>query len=88
MRVLVNAPCYRLRVRIFLLGAQAASLQFAAACHEHGSISGDAFDDPSGKLPDRAGWQPALPKTTSRLYILLRSRTGAINWSPIHELDR
>jgi hypothetical protein len=49
-------------------GAQAASLQFAAACREH---SREYFSIhqryPPGKLPGGAGWQPALPRTESTL---------------------
>jgi hypothetical protein len=47
-------------------GAQAASLQFAAACREHPSEF--FFDKPQflpGKLPGGAGWQPALPRDWS-----------------------
>ena len=41
-------------------GAQAASLQFAAACREHPGVF-DTCANPSGKLPGGTGWQPALP---------------------------
>jgi hypothetical protein len=47
-------------------GAQAASLQFAAACREHPNeyfLTHHRF--PPGKLPGGAGWQPALPKPES-----------------------
>ena len=51
-------------------GAQAASLPFAAACREHLAALNqmraaelvNAPLNPSGKLPDGAGWQPALPR--------------------------
>jgi hypothetical protein len=53
-----------------LWGAQAASLSAAAACREQNAASfktraadfGKAPLRPSGKLPDSAGWQPALSK--------------------------
>jgi hypothetical protein len=52
-------------------GAQAASLPFAAACREHLAAlnrmrAADLVNaplNPSGKLPDGAGWQPALPSS-------------------------
>ncbi len=44
-------------------GAQAACLQFAAACRKHLKILPRVVIDPSGKLPDGAGWQPAFPKS-------------------------
>jgi hypothetical protein len=55
-------------------GAQAASLQFAAACREH-SMARDAkrpagffpvSSGSPGKLPGDAGWQPALPSISYR----------------------
>jgi len=47
-------------------GAQAASLQFAAACREHPRISLTHHRVPPGKLPGGAGWQPALPNQQQR----------------------
>src|SRR5205807_6970793 len=45
-------------------GAQATSLQFAAACRKHINevYAAKVTMFRSGKLPDRAGWQPALPR--------------------------
>ena len=43
-------------------GAQAASLQFAAACRKHLRTLRAHVAHPFGKLPNGAGWQPALPR--------------------------
>jgi len=49
-----------------LWGAQAGSLQFAAACRKHLRRERVTATVPSGKLPDGAGWQPALPRIRVR----------------------
>ena len=57
------------RVAMNCWGAQAASLSVAAACRGHfaraGLITYSAamarVESVSGKLPETAGWQPALP---------------------------
>lgn len=43
-------------------GARAASLPFAAACRKHLRALYGRSTQPFGKLPNRAGWQPALPR--------------------------
>jgi hypothetical protein len=62
-----------------LRGAQAASLLFAAVCREHTCdvpnelrtpLFHDAPPNASGKLPDAAGWQPALPRLTAAAHLL------------------
>jgi len=58
-RALEQAPVVSGR-RIW--GAQAASLQFAAACREHLRALRARSTHPFGKLPNGAGWQPALPR--------------------------
>jgi len=52
--------------RDFGWGAQAASLRFVAACHEHLRERGvkSPQEDPPGKLPGGTGWQPVLPKNS------------------------
>src|SRR6185295_13516126 len=65
--------------RVHLLGAQAASLSLAAACRQHllillSELRRNAF----GRLPNAAGWQPALPRVQNLALMrrFLRTNTG------------
>ena len=48
-------------------GAQAASLQFAAACRKRLRALRARSTGPFGRLPNGAGWQPALPRRVNWL---------------------
>ena len=56
---LANAPAPRASTA---WGAQAASLQFAAACRKHLRALRARSSEPFGKLPNGAGGQPVLPR--------------------------
>jgi hypothetical protein len=54
-----------MKVSVFadVWGAQAANPQSSAACRRHGNfiLCFRVKKSVSGRLPDTAGWQPALP---------------------------
>ena len=53
---------------VIFRGAQAASLSFAATCRKLLPLFRVLTAMPSGKLPDGAGRQPALPKVPPALH--------------------